>query len=120
MNRTGPALRNCCAQFNLNPSACILVHDDIDLQLGVVRSRTQGGDGGHKGLRSIFDAFHTNSFQRVKIGVGRPQQKGQIAEYVLAEFSANDHPIVEQGCVEAMQCVLELIEGSKPSALRLS
>ena len=120
MNRTGPALRTFCTQFKINPSECILVHDDIDLPLGVVRSRSQGGDGGHRGIRSIFEAFHTNSWQRVKIGVGRPQQKGQIAEYVLAEFSPTDRPVIEKGCLEAVQSVLEIIEKSGQSQLRLS
>ena len=120
MNKTGPALRQICAQFKINSSECLLVHDDIDLRLGGVRTRTQGGDGGHQGIRSIFDAFRTDSFRRVKIGVGRPQHKEQVADYVLAEFSASDRPIVEKGCVEAMRCVLEILEGSRQSQLRLS
>ena len=120
MNKTGPALRQLCAQFKINSSECILVHDDIDLRLGIVRTRTQGGDGGHKGIRSIFDAFRTDSFHRVKIGVGRPAHKDQLAEYVLAEFSTTDRPVVEKGCVEAMRCVLEIIEGPSHSQLRMS
>ena len=119
INRTGPALRQLCDQLQIKTSECILVHDDIDLRIGAVRTRMHGGDGGHKGIRSIFDAFQTDVFHRVKIGVGRPQRKDQLAEYVIAEFSATDRPAVEKGCVEAMRCALEIIEGPSQSHVHL-
>ena len=80
----------------------------------------QGGDGGHQGLRSMFDTFQTDSFHRVKIGVGQPQHNCQLPEYVVAEFSTIVRPAVEKGCAEAMRCVLEIIEKPSQSHLPLS
>ena len=110
INVTGPALLPLSQRFGIHTGELLLVHDDIYLPIGRVRERTKGSDGGHKGLRSIFKAFHTEELRRIKIGVGRPQGKGQLSDYVLAEFSPTDLPAVERACVEAMRRVLEIIE----------
>ena len=120
MNVTGPVLRHISQRFGMNTNQFLLVHDDIDLPLGRVRVRRKGGDGGHRGLRSIFQAFHTEEFHRVKIGVGRPEGKGPLGNYVLAEFSTTDLPAIERACREAMRCVLEILEESRQSQLRLN
>ena len=109
VNVTGPVLLKLSQRLGISSSEYLLVHDDADLPFGRVRARAKGGDGGHRGLRSIFKAFRTEEFHRIKIGVGRTQGK-DLGDHVLAEFSATDLPVVETACQEASRCVLEIIE----------
>ena len=83
VNATGAALRRICEAEHVEPPRCILVHDDVDLAVGRVRGRLEGGGGGHRGVRSVLEAFEDNRFPRVKIGVGRPDAGVPLADYVL-------------------------------------
>ena len=78
MNVIGPAVRRIGGRMGFSASDCILVHDDLDLPIGTVRVRTRSSDGGHRGVRSVFQAFRTDEIRRVRVGVGRPEQ-GQPA-----------------------------------------
>ena len=93
----------------IGPAECVLVHDDIDLPLGVVRVQVRGSDGSHRGIRSIFEAFRTDTFRRVKIGVGRPEQKDQLVGHVLTSFSPAELPAIERACAEAGDHAREML-----------
>ena len=110
VNETGEALMNLADQIGYAPRQCVLVHDDLDLALGDVRLRNKGGPGGHNGIRSIIDAFQSEEFRRIKVGIGRPERKDQIAEYVLEEFAAAERPAIERAYAEAATRVLGCID----------
>jgi peptidyl-tRNA hydrolase len=109
VNDSGPILSQLGYLLGFRLAECILIHDDIDLPLGNVRTRMRGGDGGHKGVRSILQAFQTDVIRRVKIGVGRPTQKEQLACYVLTAFSSAERPIIDRACVEAADHTPEMV-----------
>jgi PTH1 family peptidyl-tRNA hydrolase len=115
VNATGPVLVPLVQRLGGGPATCVLVHDDADLALGAVRGRLKGGDGGHRGVRSILEAFRTDAIPRVKIGVGRPRQQEQLAGYVLAAFAPAERPVIDRACAEAADRVLELVEEAKRS-----
>ena len=79
VNVTGPMLSQLARRLNFAVDQCVLVHDDMDLPLGALRVRMKGSDGGHRGVASIQRVFGRDTFRRVKIGVGRPEQKGRAA-----------------------------------------
>ena len=110
VNATGPVLVPLAQRLGVEPPTCVLVHDDADLALGAVRGRLKGGDGGHRGVRSILEAFRTDAIPRVKIGVGRPKQQEQLAGYVLAAFAPAERPVIDQACAAAAERVLEWVE----------
>ena len=72
MNDAGPTLLPLAQRLCFGLEQCILVHDDLDLPTGTVRTRMRGGAGGHRGVQSIIDAFQEDQVCRVKVGVGRP------------------------------------------------
>ena len=88
MNHAGQVLATLAEQWAFEVGQCILVHDDMDLPLGTVRARLRGGDGGHRGVQSILQAFQNDRFRRVKVGVGRPSREVSAADFVLSPFSA--------------------------------
>jgi aminoacyl-tRNA hydrolase len=114
MNETGPALRRLVDRLGVGADKCILLHDDVDLPIGTVRTRLGGGDGGHRGVRSVLAAFQSDAARRVKIGVGRPEHRGDVARHVLAPFDAAELPIIDKACADAAARALALA-GMKPS-----
>jgi PTH1 family peptidyl-tRNA hydrolase len=109
MNRIGPLLFPLVQRLGLTPSQVILVQDDLNLPLGTVRLRMKGSSGGHKGVGSIIDAFQTEMFRRLKIGVGQLPQNMTAPEYVLQPFALPAQSVIERACVEAADRLLELV-----------
>ena len=109
MNLTGGQLKQLSESMSFNPTQCVLVYDDLDLPLGTVRSRMSGGAGGHRGMASILEAFQTDSFRRVKVGVGQTHSGLSKAEYVLKPFDADVGTAVETAVSAANSRVVELI-----------
>ena len=94
MNESGRAVGAAMQFFKLNLEDIIIFYDEIDLVPGKLRIKTGGGTAGHNGLRSI-SAQIGNDYVRVRIGVGRPAQKHQVANYVLHDFAKSDEEWLE-------------------------
>jgi len=115
VNTTGPVLSQLGHKLGFGPAECVLVHDDVDLPLGAVRVRMRGSDGGHRGVRSILEAFRTDAIRRVRIGAGRAEQKDQLVGYVLTTFSPTELALIDRACAVAGNQVLGLL--GEPAAL---
>lgn len=109
MNVTGPSLKALLHELGLSPEQLIVIHDDLDLELGRLRIRQAGGHGGHNGLRSILAALDTPNFVRLKIGIGRPAPGQEAADYVLEPFSRDERARIEPvlgRAVQALECLV--------------
>ncbi|MDR3224647.1 MAG: aminoacyl-tRNA hydrolase [Holosporales bacterium] len=91
MNLSGRAVVKIVSYYKIDSSNIFVVHDDIDLPLFDVRIKFAGSHGGHNGLRDIDSAIGKN-YWRIRIGVGRPPSKDQVANYVLSSFNNDDIP----------------------------
>lgn len=109
MNLIGPNIKVLSKHMSFVPEQCILVLDDLDLQMGTVRTSMKGGAGGHRGVASILEAFQTDQFRRVKVGVGKKNVFIDRAAYVLAPISVEDRPAIDAAIVLAEKAVLELV-----------
>ena len=109
MNVCGPVVARALQRHGADPADLILVYDDIDLPLGAVRVRMKGSHGGHNGVRSIIEALGTSDIRRVKVGIGRPEHKGDIPDHVLTMFEPDELTSVETAVAEAAQRVLALL-----------
>ena len=114
MNVTGRAVERLLRRLGLGPADLILVYDDIDLPLGKVRVRMKGSHGGHKGVRSLIETLDTDQLRRVKVGIGRPDDKDAVVDHVLSSFLPDELPLVEAACAEAAQHALRLLETRTP------
>jgi len=118
MNESGRSIGQAVRFFKVDPEALLVVHDDVDLEVGRLQVRLGGGLAGHNGLRSIAQALGKKEFLRLRIGVGRPGRGDprSVADYVLSPFAAEDDPesivarsadaveaIVAKGLVAAQQ-----------------
>ncbi len=110
MNLTGAGLKRLADSMSFSPEQCVLVHDDLDLPMVSVRARLNGGAGGHRGVASILEAFQTDAFRRIKVGVGKTGAKLNRVEYVLTAFDAESRAAVDQGVSTARTRLLEMVE----------
>jgi PTH1 family peptidyl-tRNA hydrolase len=92
MNDSGSSVGAAARFFKLDPDAVLVVHDEGDFDLGRLQLRIGGGSAGHNGLRSIAQHLKTQDFMRLRVGVGRPERGDPrpLADYLLADFTAND------------------------------
>ena len=120
MNLSGKAVRSLLEEGRFSLRDLLVVHDDIDLPLGTIRKKKKGGDAGHKGIRSIIESVESGEFQRLRIGVGRPEEEEDVSDYLLRPISKKDIPlfaeIVENSVLE-IESIIEVKkrEGDKKS-----
>ncbi len=95
MNETGWAVTRLLAYYKLEPPQMIVVHDELDIDVGQLRVKFGGGDNGHNGLRSIRAALGTGDFYRVRIGVGRPPGRQDPADFLLSDIPASAREDIE-------------------------
>ena len=86
MNLSGQAIAKAKKFYKIALEDILVIHDDLDLEPGVVRYRRQGSSAGHNGLKSIIESLGTKEFSRIKIGIGKPSRKTQIEKYVLSKI----------------------------------
>lgn len=109
MNVSGPPVATVLRRLHASPADLILVFDDLDLPLGDVRVRMKGSSGGHNGVTSVIESLGTPDFRRVKVGIGRPEHKGQVSDHVLSGFDDDEREIIAKAVDEAVERVLTLI-----------
>jgi len=120
MNRSGLAVGALLDQLELNPDAIVVVVDDIDLPLGRLRLRSAGGPGTHNGLRDVVSAVGPD-FARLRVGVFGGEVAGDLAEYVLSDFSAEEQDAVSATIARAADAVeAVLAEGFAPAMNRFN
>ncbi len=109
MNRSGESVGEFMRFYKLKPSEILVVYDDLDLPLGKVRVRPKGSSGGHRGVLSIEQHIGTNEFPRIRVGIGRPERKEDVVNYVLSPFFAEEKEKVEEVIKRAAKCAVEVI-----------
>jgi PTH1 family peptidyl-tRNA hydrolase len=106
MNLSGQAVRPLVSFYKLSLEDILVIYDDLDLPLGTIRLRPEGGSGGHKGMRSIIEALGSQAFPRLRVGIGRPPGNDAIS-YVLSDFTA-DEQITLESIYEKVVAAVEL------------
>jgi UDP-N-acetylmuramoyl-tripeptide--D-alanyl-D-alanine ligase len=113
MNTSGRTLAAVAERLGFGAADLILVHDDLDIPIGSVRVRHRSGDGGHRGVRSVLRAFHTDEIRRVRVGVGRPERGVSIETFVVAPFDDARLAALDEACAEAADRALALLGRSE-------
>lgn len=120
MNLSGRSVLQLSSYFNIPPARIIVMFDDISLEPGRLRVRPDGSAGGHNGIKSIISEVGSQSFPRVKIGVGaKPNPNYDLADWVLSTFSAGEEKALEPALQWAGEAALAIIDhGVSESANR--
>ena len=120
MNLSGGPVANAARFFSVEATDVVVAHDELDLDLGVVRLKRGGGEGGHNGLRSISKSLATRDYLRVRFGIGRPPGRQDPADFVLKRWSSTERKELDvsvEVAADATEMLLEL--GLEPAQNRL-
>ncbi len=110
MNLSGRAVVPLAAFYKVAYEDIIVIYDDLDLPAGRLRLRLKGGSGGHRGIESLLYESGKDDFSRVRIGIGRPPEGWETANYVLGRFTAEEMPLISQAlgqAADAVECVIK-------------
>lgn len=105
VNVSGTAVADLRRRHRLPLENLLVVFDDLDLPVGQIRLRAKGGHGGHNGMRSIVEALGSEEFPRLRVGIGRPREDVDPADYVLSRFSKGEQAQMDEAVERAADAV---------------
>ena len=105
MNLAGPSVQALLSFYKIAPADLLVVYDDLDLPLGVLRLRATGGSGGHNGMKSIMGSLGHGDFARLRVGIDRPPGRMDPAAYVLQNFSAPQEEAMVTARTQAVDAI---------------
>ena len=113
MNTSGGPISKLATAYKIAPDEVLVIHDDMDLEPGTIRVKVGGGHGGHNGLKSIHAKFGSDTYTRVRVGLGHPPGRKSVTDFVLqapkgAEAEGFEHAVAL--AADAALCVID--EGS--------
>lgn len=118
MNLSGEAVIEAMKYYKLTPEQIVVVFDDIMLDVGKIRVKRKGSDGGQKGIRSIMELCKTEEIARVKVGIGKkPHPDYDLAKWVMGKFSAQDLKALQPALEEAVDAIELVIDGQIDEAM---
>ena len=121
MNRSGEPVKELLRRFHAAANDVVVVYDDLDLPFGRIRIRPKGSAGGHRGVLSIMEELAGASFNRVRVGIGRPPQGVDPVDYVLQPFNAEETAALGDVISKAGEAVMSLLgEGSQRAMERFN
>ncbi|WIV13038.1 aminoacyl-tRNA hydrolase [Proteiniborus sp. MB09-C3] len=117
MNRSGESVLEVYNFFKIPLENIIVILDDVDIKFGSLRIRTKGSAGTHNGMKSIIYLLQSDNFPRVKIGVGKPNEHQDLADFVLSGFSKDDRICVDSTIEQAAKAVEKIITNGINTAM---
>ena len=109
MNEVGGPAKALATFYKVAPSRLIAIHDELDIDFDTMRVKLGGGDNGHNGLKSLRGSLGTGDFYRVRVGIGRPPGRQDVADFVLSDYSRAERTVLPFGVDRAADAVESLI-----------
>lgn len=119
MNLSGECVRELVDFYKVEPQDIIVIYDDINLDVGQLRIRKKGSDGGHNGIKSIISHLGTEDFPRIRVGIGEKPRNWDLADYVLSRFKADEEPVIRQALKDVSDACRIIITDSMDAAMNI-
>ncbi len=116
MNLSGESVKAASSFYKIPMDRVLVIYDDVSLPVGKIRIREKGSAGGHNGIKNIIEIAGSDVFPRIKVGVGAPPASGELINWVLGSFSAEDKKKLDDAILRAVNAVREIIECGFQSA----
>ena len=110
MNLSGQSIKEVVDFYNIQHEKIIIIYDDIDIDKGKIKIRKKGSAGSHNGMKSIIKELGFSEFGRVRVGIGQPEFKNDMINYVIGKVSEEEQNILQQGVKKAAEAVEEIIK----------
>ena len=111
MNLSGEAVAACASYFRIPVASILVLHDELDLEPGVVRLKRSGGHAGHNGLRNIETLLGSSDFLRIRIGIGHPGPNADVSEYVLRSPTAEERDALSTAIDRVVEQIDAIVDG---------
>lgn len=118
MNRSGQAVVALARFYKIMPDEILVVHDELDLQPGVIRLKQGGGNGGHNGLKGIQAHLTTPDFWRLRLGIGHPGERNEVVNYVLKAPRREEQELIDRAIDRCLLAWSKLGAGDYEAAQR--
>lgn len=118
MNLSGQCVQPLLAWHKLRPNQLVVAHDELDIPAGELRFKLGGGNAGHNGLKSITELLATPDFYRLRIGIGRPQHKGDVINWVLGRPDVEDAAHLQAAVPRALETLCVFADKGLEAAVR--
>lgn len=110
MNLSGKAVKSVVDFFKIDISDIIIVCDDLDIKLGQAKIKISNSSAGHNGIKSIIEKLETSNFYRLKIGIGRPENKEtKLSSYVLGKFNSTEKKVIDKVIDKSAEAIISII-----------
>lgn len=120
MNNSGDAVEEAAVFYKIPPERILVIYDDISLDVGRLRIRGKGSDGGHNGMKSIILRLNSDNFPRIRIGVGKkPNKDYDLADWVLSRFTKEEGEKLETALSNSAKAAELIVEGKINEAMNL-
>ena len=119
MNESGKAVVEAMNFYKIPPENVVIIFDDISLDVGLMRVKRKGSDGGQKGMRSIIYLSGKDTFPRVKVGIGHKPEKWDLADWVLSRFTDTERKTIDDVAEKAADAVELILNGNIDKAMNL-
>lgn len=110
MNLSGESIKEVLQFYKIEIEQLIVIYDDIDIEPGIIKIRKTGGPGTHNGMKSVVHELNTQNFKRIRVGIGMPEDKENLIEYVIGAIPEKDREKLEKGTDLAKEAVIEIIK----------
>ena len=110
MNLSGEAIKEARDFYNVKPEEIIVIYDDIDIEKGKIKLRKKGGPGSHNGMKSVVQELSTTDFIRIRVGIGQPEFKSDMINYVIGNVPEEEQKILQQGTKKAAEAIEEILK----------
>ena len=110
MNLSGEAVRDFKNFYKVSPENIIIVYDDLDIEPGIIKIRKKGGPGTHNGMKSVVHKIQTEEFPRIRVGIGNPQYKNDLLNFILTKISDEDYKVLEEAIKNAAKSIEEILK----------
>ncbi len=112
MNRSGQSVGAVASFYRIPVEGILVVHDDLDLDTGMVRLKEGGGHGGHNGLRDITTRFSSDKYLRLRIGIGHPGSGSDVSKYVLNRPTASEEMEIQNAIARSLEAMPDILSGN--------
>lgn len=117
MNLSGESIKEVVDFYNIKLEKIIVIYDDIDIEKGKIKIRKKGSAGSHNGMKSVIKELNTTEFARIRVGIGQPEFKNDMINYVTGKVPKEEQEVLQQGVVEAAKAVEEIIKNGIDAAM---
>lgn len=117
MNLSGNSVKQIMNFYKLVDENLIVIYDDIDIELGKIRIRKNGGPGTHNGMRNIVQMIGSENFPRIRVGTDKPKFKIDLAEYVLMPFTNEEEKLVQEAISMAANAAIKIVDEDVQTAM---